>query len=68
MDSLCIYPTVFTEQMSIIFFFFLYLLIWVLFVLFLFKPGPPLPSVHTLHVQHHHSDSHMLLFKEFVFF
>lgn len=44
MDSLCIYPTVFTEQMSMIFFV-LYLLICCFFVCFFFllKPGPPYP-------------------------
>lgn len=60
MDSLCIYPTVFTNQMSMIFVVVLYLLIFLgFFVLFWFllKPGPPLPCVHTLHVQQHHSDS-----------
>lgn len=51
MDSLCIYPTVFTEQMSMIVFsvfgfVFAYLLFSVRsFVVFfsLFKPGPPYP-------------------------
>lgn len=45
MDSLCIYPTVFTEQMSFIFV--LYLLICCFFVCFCFfflsKPGPSYP-------------------------
>lgn len=46
MDSLCIYPTVFTEQLSMIFFLFVcfvfaYLLFFVCF--FLLKPGPPYP-------------------------
>lgn len=43
MDSLCIYPTVFTEQMSMIFFCFVfaYLLFFCLF--FPLKPGPPYP-------------------------
>lgn len=44
MDSLCIYPTVFTEQMSIIFYFFCICLFVVFcFVFFLLKPGPPYP-------------------------
>lgn len=48
MDSLCIYPTVFTEQMSMTFcffwFVFAYLLLFFFFVgCFLLKPGPPYP-------------------------
>lgn len=63
MDSLCIYPTVFTEQMSMIFFVcfvFAYLFVCFLFV-FSVKTWSPLPCVHTLNVQQHHSDSQMLL-------
>lgn len=41
MDLLCIYPTVFTEQMSMIFLFCICL--FVVFCLFLLKPGPPYP-------------------------
>lgn len=66
MDSLCIYPTVFTEQMSMTFFsccfVFAYLLDFFLFVVFLFllKPGPPFPVYTHSHVQQHHSYSRFL--------
>lgn len=57
MDStyMCIYPTVFTKQMSIIF-----------FVLVLLEPGPPSP-MYTLHFILHHRDSPTLFFYKFVF-
>lgn len=42
MDLLCIYPTVFTEQMSMIFFCFVFAYL-LFFCLFLLKPGPPYP-------------------------
>lgn len=62
MDLLCIYPTVFTEQMSMIFFCFVFA--YLLFFLFIsVETWSSLPRVHMLHVQQHHSDSHMLLFK-----
>lgn len=63
MDSLCIYPTVFTEQMSMIFFLFCICLFVVFLFVFSVETWSSLPCVHTLHVQQHHSDSQMLLFK-----
>ena len=62
MDSLCIYPTVFTKQMS--FFSFPFFVLYLLTCFFLFisvKSWSCLPCVHTLHVGHR-SDSHIILF------
>jgi len=61
--DLCIYPTVFTDQMSMIFLFCICLFVVLFFVCFSVETWSSLPCVHTLHVQQHHSDSHMLLLK-----